>query len=339
MRHAMNDNTMVAPKVSILIPVYNRQDYLADCIQSALDQTMSDLEIVIVDNASDDGTWLICQEYSSRDCRIRIFRNEMNIGPVRNWQRCIEEARGCYGKILFSDDLMQPTFLEETLSFFEEPEVGFVITGVTLGASPEAGEFRYRFTGKTGSFPSSKFLLDSLTGGDLSVSPGCAIFRMEALRQVLINEIFLRSLKDFSGHGAGPDLLFYLLSARSFSKVAHVCKPLCFFRDHKGSISISENGTYLRNCYNRIRVLFAESYLEDPLVRACCAYIWYEICREKGRWAMPASVLIAFSDTPRALSFWDLFLMLVRRFLRKARRAIGKRGQVASMVGISSRRW
>ena len=95
-----------SPKVSILIPVYNREAFIAACVQSALEQTFTDFEIIIVDNASTDTTWKICQQIAEQDKRIRIFRNERNIGPVRNWRRCIEEARGVYGKILWSDDLI-----------------------------------------------------------------------------------------------------------------------------------------------------------------------------------------------------------------------------------------
>ena len=83
---------MKSPKVSILIPVFNRKSYISDCIQSALDQTISSIEIIIVDNASNDGTWEICQEYANRDQRIRIFRNDTNIGPVRNWKKCLDPA-------------------------------------------------------------------------------------------------------------------------------------------------------------------------------------------------------------------------------------------------------
>ena len=61
---------------------------LADCLKSALAQTCGDLEVVVVDNASTDGTWEVCREFAPVDSRVRIFRNPENIGPVRNWQRC-----------------------------------------------------------------------------------------------------------------------------------------------------------------------------------------------------------------------------------------------------------
>ena len=58
---------MNSPLVSILIPVYNRQDLLPVCIESALAQTITDLEVVIVDNASTDKTWEVCQKFARQD--------------------------------------------------------------------------------------------------------------------------------------------------------------------------------------------------------------------------------------------------------------------------------
>src|SRR2546427_6401542 len=106
---------MTAPLVSILIPVYNRKQLVGPCIQSALDQTVREFEVVIVDNASTDGTWQVCEAFAAKDKRVRVIRDPLNVGPVRNWQRCMQEAGGLYGKILFSDDLIEPTFLERTL--------------------------------------------------------------------------------------------------------------------------------------------------------------------------------------------------------------------------------
>ena len=91
---------MNTPKVSVLIPVYNRQNLIETTVKSALDQTYQNTEIVIVDNKSTDNTWKILQALAQTDDRVKIYQNETNIGPVRNWLRCINEATGEYAKIL-----------------------------------------------------------------------------------------------------------------------------------------------------------------------------------------------------------------------------------------------
>ena len=87
--------------VSILIPVYNRETLIEDTVQSALNQTYPNIEIIVVDNKSTDRTWDILEKLANRDSRIKIFQNKTNIGPVRNWKRCIDNASGKYGKILW----------------------------------------------------------------------------------------------------------------------------------------------------------------------------------------------------------------------------------------------
>ena len=195
------------PLVSVLIPVYNREQLLGPCIQSALDQTVTDLEIIIVDNASTDGTWEVCHQFASRDRRVRIFRNETNIGPILNWQRCFAEARGKYGKILFSDDLMYPTFLEKTLPYMDDPEVGFVFTMAEIGSQPGTGQPAYKWANGSKKLPGSHFVRDALFEGIVPVSPGAALFRLNDLRKNLLLDVPSPTMNDFLSHGAGIDLL------------------------------------------------------------------------------------------------------------------------------------
>ena len=114
--------------VSIIIPVYNSELFISETIQSAINQTYKNTEIIIVDNDSKDGSWEIIKKFQEKDNRIKSFRNQTNEGPVRNWLRCVEMASGHYIKILWSDDLIAENFIEKTLPLFSE-DVGFVFTG------------------------------------------------------------------------------------------------------------------------------------------------------------------------------------------------------------------
>lgn len=284
------------PVVSILVPVYNREGLVGKCIQSALDQTFCDVEIIVVDNASTDGTLEICRQYASQDSRIRVFSNEENIGPVRNWKRCIAEARGKYGKMLFSDDLIEPGFLEKTLPFLEEHDAGFVFTAVRTGPEPAQSKVTYNFTGRTGMFPGNDFIQSALRRGDVPVSPGCALFRMADMRENLLLAIPSPFITDFLSHGAGPDLLLYLLTARRYENIAYLHEPLTFFRDHGGSISVQTRRLYLLQCYRQARLWFARSYLDVGSAAKQYAYEWRRECKEQKKWQLPSSVLGKYSD-------------------------------------------
>lgn len=84
------------PLVSIGFPVYNGEATLRRAIDSILQQDFKDFELVIADNASSDGTAAICEDYASRDARVRYFRNPANIGPSPNHNLVFEKSRGQY---------------------------------------------------------------------------------------------------------------------------------------------------------------------------------------------------------------------------------------------------
>jgi len=247
---------MSAPLVSIMVPVYNRRELLADCLKSALAQTFRDLEVVVVDNASTDGTWDVCREFAHADSRVRIFRNPENIGPVRNWQRCFREAQGRYGKLLFSDDVMSSHYLEKTLPFLRDPHVAFVFTMAMIGPEPRASRLAYRFDTVTGRFPRHQYIRRALVGARVPVSPGAALFRVSDLRGSLRLSIPSPSIADFEQHGAGIDLLLYLMTAARYEEIAYVAEPLVFFRTHEGSITHSGD-LRLADAYHQARIWFA----------------------------------------------------------------------------------
>ncbi|MER3486233.1 MAG: hypothetical protein C4345_09945 [Chloroflexota bacterium] len=101
-----------APRVSIGLPVYNRQQYVGEAIESILAQTFADFELIISDNASTDATGVICQEYARKDARVRYYRNAINIGAAKNFNRVFHLSSGEYFKWMASDDICAPTFIE-----------------------------------------------------------------------------------------------------------------------------------------------------------------------------------------------------------------------------------
>lgn len=102
--------------VSICVPTYNGKKYLRECLDSIISQTFSKLEILIVDDCSTDETVTIANSYANQDRRIRLVRNENNLGLVGNWNRCIELARGEWIKFVFQDDFLEPDCVEKMLA-------------------------------------------------------------------------------------------------------------------------------------------------------------------------------------------------------------------------------
>ena len=104
------------PAVSIGVPVYNGEAYLAEALDSLLAQTFTDFEIVVCDNASTDATAAICADYAARDGRIRVHRQPENLGAVPNFNKVFELSRAPLFKWHACDDLVDPSYLEKVMA-------------------------------------------------------------------------------------------------------------------------------------------------------------------------------------------------------------------------------
>jgi glycosyltransferase involved in cell wall biosynthesis len=101
------------PKVSVCIPTYNYALYICDAIESVLNQTYSDFELIIIDDCSTDNTKDLVFKFKQSDNRIKYIQNENRLGFTRNFTRCVEVAKGEYVKILCADDTLESNCLEK----------------------------------------------------------------------------------------------------------------------------------------------------------------------------------------------------------------------------------
>lgn len=118
------------PKVSIMIPTYNRAKFLVEAIDSALAQDYPDIEVIVSDNASSDNTSEIVKPYLS-DKRFRYFRNDENIGLEANWKKLLYEyATGNFGKLLNDDDyLIDNTHISKAVAIMLDNSIDIVFSG------------------------------------------------------------------------------------------------------------------------------------------------------------------------------------------------------------------
>lgn len=113
-------------KVSVVIPVYNVEDYLGECLDSIVNQTLDDIEIICVNDGSKDKSLEILNDYANNDDRFTIISQE-NGGHAVATNRGMELAKGKYLYLMDSDDILDVTALEKTYNLAEEKEVDFVI--------------------------------------------------------------------------------------------------------------------------------------------------------------------------------------------------------------------
>lgn len=116
-----------AARVSVVMAVYNGGAYLAESVQSILDQTYSNLELIVVDDGSVDHTWNTLRRFAERDVRVVLLRNNPNVGVVRSLNRGLQQSSGEIIVRQDADDVSHPERLERQLAFLDShPDYGLV---------------------------------------------------------------------------------------------------------------------------------------------------------------------------------------------------------------------
>ena len=117
--------------VSICVPAYNDSAYIKDTINSFLNQTYQNIEVIVVDDVSQDDTYEVLKEI--KDSRLKVYKNEVNLGMGANWNKCISHANGEFIKLLGADDMLMPNAIElEVSAFLTNPSVILVESDTLL---------------------------------------------------------------------------------------------------------------------------------------------------------------------------------------------------------------
>lgn len=216
-----------SPKVSVSIPTYNRQDYIGEAIDSVLQQTFTDFELIIVDNCSTDNTPEIIKKYALADKRIKYYRNEYNMGACSNINRAMLLARGEYVKLLFSDDKLAPRCLKVFVEKMERHlDVSLITSFIQYIGNGDHIKGESRFPG-TGKLDGKIYQKDLLINGNWPGSPSGVMFRRKDLHFGLFNHMWIDWLGDL-------DMWLRLLSVGNIYVVPEI---LSYFRIHDKQIS------------------------------------------------------------------------------------------------------
>jgi glycosyltransferase involved in cell wall biosynthesis len=140
------------PKVSVIVPAYNVEKYISKCLESILNQTLRDFELIVTDDCSADGTMNILKAYAEKDERIKIIQNEVNFGAAVTRNIGMDAASGEYIYFIDSDDWIDNDYLENMVLMIEKAETDIVlnvnieVNGAkyvhpSMGLVAEQGEF------------------------------------------------------------------------------------------------------------------------------------------------------------------------------------------------------
>ena len=134
--------------LSVIIPVHNMQDYLPKCVESVRKQTLHELEIILVENASSDDSLKLCQAYAALDSRIRVMHLDVgDLSTARN--RGVAEATSEYVAFLDSDDSIAPDMYETLYGFAVENKLDLVYSNHVHVFDDKPPKYHYKETGKS----------------------------------------------------------------------------------------------------------------------------------------------------------------------------------------------
>jgi len=272
---------MSKPLVSILIPVYNRERLVRRAVESAINQTYGNVEVVAVDNKSTDRTYEVLKEYAEKYPDVKVYQNEENLGPVRNWQKCLEYSSGGFVKILFSDDWIEESFVEKSMEILSANDnVGFVFTPTLIPHGNEEKVF-YKLFNKIGLYSTDIFIRGSLCTGFFPASPCNALFKRSDIEKNLILDIPNELDLDFKELGAGNDLLLFLLTASQYPYFGYISEPLTHFGAPADSITMSND---LSLYYWMAKKYFVDNFIEDKNLRKTFySLLWLVNGKNKGK--------------------------------------------------------
>ncbi len=120
-----------SPLVSIVIPLFNAKDYIAETIESVLKQSYKNIELIVVDDCSTDGSYELVEDFSKRDSRVKLIRLEQNFGgPAKPRNIGVENSKGEYIAFLDADDIWEEEKLEVQIGLMEQEGYNFTSTNI-----------------------------------------------------------------------------------------------------------------------------------------------------------------------------------------------------------------
>ncbi len=229
---------MNLPLVSVLMTAYNREKYIAEAIESVVKSTYRNFELIIVDDCSIDKTVEIAEKYEAQDIRVKVFRNEKNLGDYPNRNKAASFANGKYLKYLDSDDVMAPNCLDRMVHEMEtHKECVFGISSRSLNIPVVH-------------YPLQAYKIHFFERGILDISPSGSIIRSDIFKKE--NGFWeLRCISDFE---------FWLRLSLKYPMI-ELEKNLIFWREHDQQEIKLGNIEYLKYTLSIITEKVSESQL------------------------------------------------------------------------------
>lgn len=219
-------------KISVIIPVYNAEKYLEKSIQSVLNQTYKDWEIIAIDDESEDSSYQILQMFAQKDSRIKI-NTKKNEGPGLTRNRALDQATGEFVVFLDADDYIEPDYFELLNQTVKNENADVVFIDV-IQENIEGNVIKHEKMSKFKDCCRKKMLGCQMTG--YMPWGGC---RKAASRSLIESEKIR-----YSADTVGEEAIYSFELLRNAKKICFIEKELYHYVNHPGSQSKNPDGTW-----------------------------------------------------------------------------------------------
>ena len=257
--------------VSILLPVYNTEEYIRECIESLIGQTYSPIEILVCDDASKDNVNAILKNYHTQK-KIKLFKNLENLGISRTLNKLTGISKGEYIAIMNSDDIAHPDRIEKQVEFLlKNPENDILGGGIEILKGQKVYKNNYNIV----------FQKDEDIKKQMRYTPGILHMTLMAKRDVFSNISYNPHLP------AAVDLDFLLKAKEQNYRFANLDTILCSYRIHRKSVGSQRRKQQLLS-----------------------AYYAHKLHRERMRWGKETTDISKVNFNHTSSFFTNLFLRL-----------------------------
>jgi glycosyltransferase involved in cell wall biosynthesis len=265
------------PLVSVCIPVFNGMPYLKDAIESVLNQTYGNIELIIVDNFSTDGSYELSKSYEKDG--VLVYRNSHNIGQIGNWNECLLKSTGELIKLLPADDFLYSDAIAAQVNSFIGSDIA--LTSSSRDIIDEHGKLLFNRTHKEMSKRNFSYQdivkLAFKRATNVIGEPGAVMFK----RAAALNAGFFDQ-----NYGFTTDFEYWLRLSK-FGNLFFSQKPLVVFRLNSNSESValikrqaSDNIMLFKNLFEKVDFINKFTYIKACVVaylNAFARFIFYKI--------------------------------------------------------------
>lgn len=248
MSEVENNQNLKNPKISVIIPVHNTEKYLEKCLDSVLNQTFTDIEVICIDDTSSDSSLDLLRAYEQKDPRIRVFSNKINQGQGYTRNYGIKLARGKYINFMDSDDYIPNYTYDKFYNFIESTDVDFVVGNVC--------RFNENVILKDNLYEAAfRNINENIPSTHISENPdlvydSCPVNKLIKKSFIEENKIYFPENRIYY-----EDVFFTFTLHCLSSKIGILNEEIYYWRERADSSSTSQKLDQMKNFYDRITII------------------------------------------------------------------------------------